>query len=497
MPNIPLAIYQVAQIRELERLAQKRFGIAADVMMQRAGKAALECLVRRWPHAKSIAVFCGKGNNGGDGYVLARLAAERGLQVTVWQVGGGGALHGGAQQAFAACQQANVLLCTFNKSEQFALVDVIVDAMCGIGLSGKVRGDVLQAIEMIEQAGIPILAIDIPSGIDADNGQVLGKAIKATQTITFIGLKLGLLTGRGVAYAGEVVCHSLQLPAELFSQVLPIAEKTTIAYFGSCLAPRPRDWHKGQSGHVLIIGGDYGFQGAPLLAAKAALRVGAGLVSVATRVEHARCLNVMTPEIMVHGVSAAKELTTLMDDADVIVLGPGLGRSAWSRECWEVAIHAKTPLVVDADGLNLLAEFPQTRADWVLTPHPGEAGRLLRKTSQDIQDDRLNALFAMQKRYGGFCILKGAGSLILSPGKIPVLCDKGNPGMATAGMGDMLSGVLGGLVAQGLPLVNAAPLGVYLHAIAGDLAAAGEERGLIATDLLPYLRQLSNNPDHV
>ncbi|OGT45499.1 MAG: hypothetical protein A3E83_05490 [Gammaproteobacteria bacterium RIFCSPHIGHO2_12_FULL_41_20] len=494
MSNTPLAIYQTAQIRELERIAQERFGISSDVMMQRAGKAALECLARRWPHAKSIAVFCGGGNNGGDGYVLARLAQERGMHVAIWQVEDSSGLQGEAERAFSNCKQANVPMSCFDKSAPFALVDVIVDAMCGIGLRGEVRANIAHVIDMIEQMDIPVLAIDIPSGIDADKGCVLGKAVKATQTITFIGLKLGLLTGSGIAYAGDVVCHNLQLPAELFAQVPPIAEKTTLTYLGGNLTSRPRDWHKGQSGHVLIIGGDCGMQGAPLLAAKAALRVGAGLVTIATYPEHAAYLNVATPEVMVHGVHTAADLAMLMKRADAMVLGPGLGCSKWSKEVWHQALHATVPLVVDADGLNLLAEQPKTRQDWILTPHPGEAARLLRKTVQEVQDDRLHAIQTMQQRYGGACILKGAGSLVLSAGKIPIVCDKGNPGMATAGMGDMLSGVLGGLIAQGIPLANVAPLGVYLHAVAGDLAAQQGERGLIATDLLPYLWQLSNPP---
>lgn len=261
--------------------------------------------------------------------------------------------------------------------------------------------------------------------------------------------------------------------------------------FVNVLKPRSPDWHKGLSGHVLIIGGAPGFSGAPLLAARAALRVGAGLVSIATHPHHAATLNLNTPEIMCHGIQDLAQLETLCAKAKVIVLGPGLGQSDWSHQLWDFAIQQSVPLIVDADALNILAHH-RIQQNWILTPHMGEAARLLANDIDTIEHDRLKLATHIQKKYGGFCVLKGHHTLILGP-EAAFYCDKGNPGMATAGMGDILSGVLGALVAQDIPLFQAAKLGVYLHALAGDLAATEGERGTIATDLLLPLRQLVND----
>ena len=259
------------------------------------------------------------------------------------------------------------------------------------------------------------------------------------------------------------------------------------------LKPRTQDWHKGLSGHVLIIGGDLGFLGAPCMAGMAALRVGAGLVSIATHPEHAAIMSGHYPALMSHGISAPEELAPLLKKADIVVIGPGLGLSAWGQALWQAISHSSLPLLVDADGLNWLAQSPFKKNNWILTPHAGEAARLLQSTAQQIQDNRLQALQTLQVTYGGIIVLKGAGSLILGDDVMPTQCNLGNPGMATAGMGDILSGVIAGLCAQKIPLKEAAQLGVLCHAMAGDLAAkARGERGMIATDLLPYLQQVVN-----
>lgn len=492
MYPVNMPVYQIDQIRELERLAAERFGVSGTVMMQRAGKAAFEFLLRRWPHANRLAVFCGGGNNGGDGYILAGLARERGLEVTVWQVGSCSHYSPEAEQALHFCQQAGVTIESFNAMADLHHPDVIVDAMCGIGLKAAPSDDVATAIHRIQRQQIPVLAIDIPTGVNADTGHVAGAAIHAMATMTFIGLKLGLLTGAGAACAGELVMSDLQLPPELFACVKPSAEKIHINLFGKYLQPRLRDWHKGLSGHLLVVGGEAGFSGAARMAAEAALRVGAGLVTVATRPECAITMNSTRPEMMCHGIDHADELGPLIEKADAIVLGPGLGQSAWAEALWERVLASELPLLVDADGLNLLAGQPITKSGWVLTPHPGEAARLLDVSSDQIQENRLESANAISKRYGGVCVLKGVGTLIVTAGSVPAVCDKGNPGMASAGMGDILSGVIGGLLAQRIPVGDAARLGVYLHAMAGDLAAKEGERGMIATDLLPHLRRLVN-----
>lgn len=492
MQSIKALIYQTQQIRECERLAEERFGVSGLVMMQRAGKAAFDYLQRRWPKAKKIAVFCGSGNNGGDGYVLALLAKEHGLDVAIWQVGKTEVSTENARIALKNCQAANIEINPFDEKVNLHHPDVIVDAICGIGLHDTLKDEMVSAIRKMQRVLAPILSIDLPTGIHADTGEMLGTAVHATATITFIGFKLGLLTGSGIACAGELICHDLQLPMELFSYVEPIAEKINLATYAAFLKPRPRDWHKGLSGHVLVVGGELGYSGAPRMAAEAALRVGAGLVSVATRPENAIVLNTDCPEIMSHGVSTIDELDVLIKKASVIILGPGLSQTEWSKKMYEHVSKQECPLVVDADGLNCLAEVNQFNENWVLTPHPGEAARLLGVSVQEVQQDRMAAAREINKRYGGVCVLKGAGSLVIAANSLPALCDKGNPGMATAGMGDVLSGVIAGLIGQGIPLGDAAKLGVCMHAMAGDLASKEGERGMIAMDLMPYLRRLSN-----
>lgn len=266
-----------------------------------------------------------------------------------------------------------------------------------------------------------------------------------------------------------------------------------LSQFSDYLKPRHRDMNKSDAGRVLVVGGNVGYSGAVRLAAEAALRVGAGLVSVATRKEHAFVLNATRPEIMCHAVESDKELELLMKNMDVIIVGPGLGQDDWSRALLKKVFASEKKCVVDADALNLLAVNPEKKVNWILTPHPGEAGRLLTISAADIQKDRVAAIKKIQSSFGGVCVLKGAGSLVLDESGEPVLCEAGNPGMATAGMGDVLSGVIGGLVAQGIPLNNAAKLGVLLHALAGDRAAKQGERGMIASDLFVYLRELVNN----
>ncbi|MDR3476631.1 MAG: NAD(P)H-hydrate dehydratase [Gammaproteobacteria bacterium] len=486
-------VYQTAQIRQLESLAKERFGISGEVMMQRAGEAALQYFLKRWHWAKRVTVVCGPGNNGGDGYVFAEKAHQRGLSVTVLQVGDANKLKNEAKNAYAACQTAGVLIRPFQQNENLQQNDVIVDAIYGIGLQAGIRNEDRFVIEAINKSLIPVLAIDVPSGVDANTGAVLGDAVFATCTITFIGEKLGLLTGAGVTYAGDIHCDDLQLPHELFASITGAIERIAIEAFEVYLKPRPRDFYKGDAGHVLIVGGDEGYSGAPLMAALAALRVGAGLVTVATHPKHASFLNIMHPEIMCQGVLTSLTLKKLLKKATIVVIGPGMGKTSWSKMLLKTVLKTALPLVVDADGLNLIADKPRKRDNWILTPHPGEASRLLKMTTKEVQQDRYAALQKMQQIYSGVAILKGAGTLVAASSEPSAVCNAGNPGMGTGGMGDVLSGVLGGLVAQGLPLADAAKLGVFIHARAGDLAAAnGGERGLMATDLMPYLRQLMN-----
>ncbi len=268
---------------------------------------------------------------------------------------------------------------------------------------------------------------------------------------------------------------------------IPLTDSMLCTWF----PPRPRASHKGDYGHVLVVGGDHGLAGAARLAGEAAARTGSGLVSVATRLAHAVIMTAACPELMCHGVECARDLRPLLQRASVVAIGPGLGQSAWAREVLAAVLQTRLPLVVDADALNLLAQDPIQRDHWILTPHPGEAARLLSITTEQIQAHRPHAAQALQQRYGGVCVLKGMGSLVCTSESIAI-CEVGNPGMASGGMGDILTGIIAGLLAQGLRLADAACAGVYIHAKAGDRAAQKGERGLLASDLMPHLREIVN-----
>lgn len=486
---LPDRLYRAEQVRAMDRYAIETLGIPGQVLMQRAGAAAFEVLRWHWPDAQQIAVICGGGNNGGDGYVVARQALDAGRSVTAFALTAPEHLQGDARLAFQAYQAAGgVVVCEV--PDPIDSFDVVVDALLGTGLDREVSGRYAQAIAAVNEFSGRVLAVDIPSGLHADTGAILGLAVEADATVTFIGLKQGLFTGEGPACCGKVWYADLQVP-----QAVPAGGEAS-AYLGwryrNLLSPRRRTAHKGQFGHVLVVGGDAGFTGAARMAAEAAARVGAGLVSIATRSAHASQLNATRPEIMSHGVETAAELKPLLERAGVVAIGPGLGQSAWARSLLEAVWASGLPLVVDADALNLLAQNPLHRSHWILTPHPGEAARLLGKTAKEVQQDRFAALNALVERYGGVCVLKGAGTLVGAVGRVPWVCSLGNPGMASGGMGDVLTGILAGLVAQGLALPEAAEMGVCLHAAAADAAAAEGERGLLASDLMPWLRRLVN-----
>lgn len=494
---LPLSLYTAAQVRELDRIAIEDFGIPGIVLMKRAGRAAFELLLRRWPQAEHFHIFCGTGNNGGDGFVIAALLAERNLPVTIWLVGDSTKISGAALQAKQFAVAAKVTMQPF--AGEVPGTGVIVDALLGTGLSGDVRSPFAEAIAAINTAKLPVLAIDIPSGLCSDSGRVLGSAVQASATISFIGLKQGLFTGDAVDHCGVIEFAGLDVPEAVYKHIDAFSKRLDLSLIRDQLPRRSRNAHKGLYGHVLVIGGDRGMAGAALMAAQAAGRVGAGLVTCATQPEHVAAFVARAPEIMAHGVRSQAELEPLLKRASVIVLGPGLGRSPWSEQLferiWRYLQASNIPAVVDADALNLLAEGSIVAAPnysrWVLTPHPGEAARLLGVTTVEIQQDRFVAAKKLQQCYGGAIVLKGAGTLVVSDGAIGV-ANHGNPGMASGGMGDVLSGVIGGLLAQHLSITAAAEVGVCLHGRAGDLAAEDGERGLLATDLLPYLRRLVN-----
>mgnify|MGYP001025035047 CR=1 FL=1 len=486
MARLPVAIYSESQVRALDRFAIEQAGIPSYTLMTRAGEAALRTLRSCWPTAERLLVLCGPGNNGGDGYVLARAALEQRLQVRVAALADPSKLQGDARRAWEEFRAVGGETVAWD-SRLLDETDVVVDAIFGVGLTRAVEGQIADCIRSVNDSALHVLSIDIPSGLAADSGHILGCAIQAERTITFIGLKLGFYLGDGPNCTGIVMCDSLDVPDEAFAAVPASAVRIDEQTLATTLPRRRRTAHKGQQGHLLLIGGGAGMAGAARLAGEAALRVGSGLVTVATRPENTAAITAGRPELMCRGVSEAADLAPLIDRADVIAIGPGLGQDDWSRTVLSAVRECDKPMVVDADALNLLAQSPYEKPNWVLTPHPGEAGRLLGIGAGDVQADRLSAARRLIERYGGVVVLKGAGTLVVDRDSLPHICDRGNPGMASPGMGDVLTGVIAGILAQVAEPAAAARAGVLVHAMAGDLAAQRGERGLIASDLFAYL----------
>lgn len=494
---MPEALYTAAQTRELDRIAIEQAGIPGDILMTRAGEAAFLLLREQWPEARNLAIVCGAGNNGGDGYVVALLAIHAGLHPLVYATVAPEQLSGDAEVMALRAMQEGVPVTVLGDgaAADFSTADVIVDGLLGTGLRGPVREQQVPLVRAINQSGKPVLALDIPSGLSADSGAAPGDVVQADHTITFIGVKRGLLTGEGPTLTGVLHFDDLRVPASVYEKVEVSCWRPTLEAFHAALKPRRPTAHKGQFGHVLVIGGDHGYAGAAVMAAQAAARCGAGLVSLATRRDHCALMLTRQPEVMVRGVENGDELKPLLEKATVIVLGPGLGQGPWGQTLLRKVLATSVPRVLDADALNLMAgkDLKPATVPQVITPHPGEAGRLLEMATGAVQQDRFASVCRLQKKLGGTVLLKGAGTLVASDGEVLALNTSGNPGMATGGMGDVLSGIIGALLAQGLTAHDAARFGALLHGMAADRAAARDgQRGLLASDLLAPLRHLLN-----
>jgi len=518
----------------LDQLMIEHVPITALKLMRRAAQVVLSVVLQRWPQLRRIIVFVGTGNNGGDGYYIALLAATQGIKVQVLECGDVQRLRADAasarDEALAAgvsCKQCDILL--HLASAEFPQETILIDALLGTGHKGLLRPGYEPVIDWINRSELPTVSVDLPSGLNCDTGEVKESAVCATMTVCLVGLKQGLFTAQGPEHSGEIVFHDLGMPEALKKDSLvshPASSRIDINILAELLSPRTLGMHKGQCGNVLVVGGDVGFGGAALLAAEGALRVGAGTVSLVTRTAHVGSVLSRRPEIMVRGIDEAsgqgsEQLLELLQRASVVVIGPGLGSSNWSHSLLRQVLQfaqGQLPVVLDADALNLLAldAYPEPGSgdttkspefiaseQWIMTPHPGEASRLLDASVSEVQSDRFNAVTQLQQRWGANVLLKGAGtllcypneSLVAKPGDVRIdVCTEGNPGMASGGMGDVLSGVIAGLVAQGLSNVDALRCGVCVHGEAADLAAAaGGERGLLASDLLPYIRRLAND----
>lgn len=491
-PSSPQDLYDAAGTRALDRAAIDDLSIAGLTLMQRAGRAAFDALRARWPAAGRISIVCGVGNNGGDGFVIAELAAKASLDVEVILLGDRARLADDAAACFARLEGSSVVV--HGGVQDLDAPDVIVDALLGTGLDRDLSGDHAQAIACMNGDAAPVLSVDVPSGINASTGRRMGTAVAAALTVTFIGLKQGLMTGDAADFTGEIAFDDLDVPPAVYRAVPATARLVQFANLRDRFKPRARTAHKGHYGHVLVVGGAPGFGGAVRMAAEAAARSGAGLVSIATDPSHAAALIQVRPELMCHSIADASDLRPLLNRATIIAVGPGLGQSEWSNALLSVVRESALPTIMDADALNLLADDPDAQPARVITPHPGEASRLLQISTGEIQADRFAAAGALSETFGGVAVLKGAGTIVQTAHAVPRVIADGNPGMASGGMGDVLTGIIAGLAAQGFPLPEAATLGACVHAYAADQAVERDgERGLLASDLMPFIRSALNS----
>lgn len=476
-------------IRDFERRECERMGCPTFSLMTRAGKTAFAWLRTRWPRARQWLVVVGTGNNGGDGLVIAHHAVNAGLSVTIaigetgpntWQ----NKLKADARLAWQRLSESHPKVVTFDQVDWHG-VDLVVDAFLGSGVTPPAREEALRVIRAMNSAKCPIASIDVPSGLDADRGVPVGEAVFATETLTMIAVKPGLVTADGPEHCGRLWLTSLDLS-------VPRTPQQVIRWLRFLssdwrLQSRHLNSHKGSFGHVGVIGGDVGMGGAGLMAAQAALRSGAGKVTWWTHAAHVSAALARCPELMVQTRSPTDAKTaTLLKQHDVIVFGPGLGRGDWAK-AWAAQVEQfDGPLIVDADGLLWLERITGQDRPCIITPHPGEAAQLLKCDVSDIQADRYWAVETLARQYACVAVLKGCGTLV-SDGKCTNVSSYGCPAMAVAGMGDMLAGMIGAILAQSHPPMHAALLGVMAHGLSGMQAAETWHNGLVATDVLAHV----------
>ncbi|MBT8139156.1 MAG: NAD(P)H-hydrate dehydratase [Gammaproteobacteria bacterium] len=487
MPLASSALYTAAQVREIDRKAIAS-GTSGIVLMRRAAEAAWQAAQQKYASLQSIVVLCGAGNNGGDGYLFARAARAAGKRVEVFAFAESKGDAATARQALLgdgvhirnAAEDLEAL------PHCLAGADLVVDALLGTGLAGAPRPAYADVIEKVNQLQTPVLALDIPSGICADSGRLLGEqAVAAQLTVTFIAYKRGLFTDAATEHVGELVFASLGVT----SHSPPDAEPVLLCNQAQLLSQLPQkraNHYKNRSGHVLVVGGDYGMAGAVILAGRAALRCGSGLVTLATRPEHVSAVVAAQPELMAHGIEKTAQLDALLARADVVVIGPGLGQSAWSRQLLERAAQSAVKAVVDADALNLVSAEPKLMpvAEALLTPHPGEARRLAIGLGVDTSLDRFSLAQALRDKSKKNVLLKGAGTIVAAQDQTR-LCQYGHPVLATAGSGDVLSGIVAALMAQGMSSGDSAALAACLHGHAGEYwASENGAYGMLAGDII-------------
>ncbi len=485
-----------AEMAELDRRAEEEFGVPTALLMENAGRRVAEVVHAMVPSGgRRGVVLAGKGSNGGDGLVAARHLAARGGKVDVLLLAREEEIKGEARRNMILAREAGVEVMAVNSMalagarERLAGAAVIIDAIFGTGFHGSPMGLAAQLIEAANAASAPVVAVDIPSGVEADSGAIRGAAITAAATVTMGWPKVGLLLYPGAGRTGRLYVADIGYPAALMERFRPTTHVVTPEMVRDVLPPRPADGHKGTFGRVLICAGSVGFTGAPSLCALGALRAGAGLVALAVSEAIYPIVAGREFEAMPHplpdedggvGESAWEGLRALAADADVVAAGPGLGRgSGVAALMRRVVTESTIPLVLDADALNVLAGtvevLAKSKTPKILTPHPGEMATLLSSTAAAVQEDRLRAAREAARKFAAVVALKGARTVVAAPDGQAYIVPTGNPGMATGGMGDVLTGVIAALVGQRTPLLAAAWAGAYLHGLAGDLVA--EETG--------------------
>ena len=483
--------YLSKQVKEYEEQAVHAEGADLCTLMQRSAEAVFCC----WKtfNAKQTLVITGNGNNAGDGYEVARLIKQADRHVVVCAINPGKVLTGDAAKAQKKWINAGGQICDFSQ-ELLDECDAIVDALLGTGLTNNVHDKFAEMIKAVNQSAKPILSIDVPSGINADTGCPHGAAIMATKTVTLVGIKQGLTTATGKQYAGDLHFDDLGVGEQFMKLATPSAQIINIDSFRP-LPERLVSSHKGSHGKLLCIGGNHGSAGAIRLSAESGLRAGAGMVKVYTHEHAVLPVSIGRPELMV----TSEHLDDALAWSTCVVIGPGLGQDEWAQKTFERVIRYcqqyNMPTVIDADALNLLAKQSSSYklSNTVLTPHPAEAARLLELTTTDIEADRFYYARQCAINFDATSILKGSGTLIDNTEHTWV-CENGNPGLAVGGSGDVLSGIIGALMAQGLNSSDAACYGVVLHATAGDRACEQSgQRGMLASDLFTHVRALINH----
>lgn len=501
MQTLPDNLYSIDSVVQLEQIAINQFDIPAYELMKRAGEAVFNVLTSSYPLAKKILLLCGAGNNAGDGYVVAKLAQQAGLEVYVVSLIDPLTLKNEALLAYN--DWSDVAINNNADISTVGQVDIVIDALLGTGLTREVSGEWQDCIAAVNDSDKPVISIDIPSGLLADTGAIAGVAIKADVTVSFIGLKQGMFTAQAKDVCGDIIFNNLGLPAEVYSSV-DCETQLLNAIDYSLLPKRAASSHKGRFGHVLIVGGNAGMPGAVILAARAALRTGAGLVTIITVPQNLQAIISAVPEAMVKTCDYDAENSTAITDLfaqdfikDIthVAIGMGLGQDDWSLKILQHCAQLNKPMVIDADALNLIASHDITiSSSLVITPHPGEAARLLSKNitiaTADVQKNRFDAVKSLYRLFENsqscIVILKGSGTLIFD-GQLIKICNRGNAAMSAPGMGDVLSGIVIALMAQDINISDAAALAVCLHASAAELVIGDKTRGLLASEVIDAL----------